>query len=141
MKGYAGYEYIPFDGERFFTVVLLPEKGGRFPTVIFRSPYVGDAVWKGSEPGPALGTVGAKEGLVGEGGCRVCKQPEGRDNPAGRRGLRRGRQAPPEDGTLIFWQNQDHPSAAFRVCQKGKGLRPYPPETDSHISPNAKIPT
>lgn len=65
----------------------------------------------------------------------MCKQPEGRDNPAGRRGLRRGRQAPPEDGTLIFWQNQDHPSAAFRVCQKGKGLRPYPPETDSHISP------
>lgn len=30
---------------------------------------MGDAVWKGSEPGPALGTVGAKEGLVGRQGA------------------------------------------------------------------------
>lgn len=40
MKHYGYYEYIKFDGEDFFTAVLLPEKGGRFPTVICRSPYV-----------------------------------------------------------------------------------------------------
>ena len=34
------YLYLPFDGERFFTMVLLPEKAGRFPTVVCRSPYV-----------------------------------------------------------------------------------------------------
>lgn len=46
MKHYAYYEYIKFDGEDFFTVVLLPEKDGRFPTVIRRSPYVEDLVNK-----------------------------------------------------------------------------------------------
>ena len=40
MQKSAYYEYVEFDGERFFTVVLLPEPEGRFPTVIFRSPYV-----------------------------------------------------------------------------------------------------
>ena len=32
--------YISFDNEQFFTIVLLPEKDGRFPTVIHRNPYV-----------------------------------------------------------------------------------------------------
>ncbi len=40
MKHYGYYEYTKFDGEEFFTVVLLPEKDGCFPTVICRSPYV-----------------------------------------------------------------------------------------------------
>ena len=40
MEPYAYCEYIEFDGEKFFTVVLLPEKEGCFPTVICRSPYV-----------------------------------------------------------------------------------------------------
>ena len=40
MKHYGCHKYIKFDGETFFTVVLLPEKNGRFPTVICRSPYV-----------------------------------------------------------------------------------------------------
>ncbi len=40
MKHHAYYEYIKFDGEDFFTVVLLPKKSGCFPTVICRSPYV-----------------------------------------------------------------------------------------------------
>ena len=46
MKHYAYYEYIKFDGEDFFTVVLLPERDGCFPTVIRRSPYVEDLVNK-----------------------------------------------------------------------------------------------
>ncbi len=40
MTHYAYYEYIDFDGDKFFTAVLLPEKNGQFPTVICRSPYV-----------------------------------------------------------------------------------------------------
>lgn len=40
MQHYAYYEYVNFDGEKFFTVVLLPEKEGCFPTVICRTPYV-----------------------------------------------------------------------------------------------------
>ncbi len=40
MLGIAYYEYIPFDNEKFFTVVVLPQKDGKFPTVITRSPYV-----------------------------------------------------------------------------------------------------
>ena len=38
------YEYIEQNGERFFTVVLLPEKTGKFPVVICRSPYVKNTV-------------------------------------------------------------------------------------------------
>lgn len=34
------YRYLPFDGEKFFTMVLLPAQDGRFPTVVCRSPYV-----------------------------------------------------------------------------------------------------
>lgn len=40
MGCFTNVEYIDFDGARFFTVVLLPQKGGMFPTVIFRTPYV-----------------------------------------------------------------------------------------------------
>jgi len=39
---YADYAYVDFDGERFFTVVMLPERDGRFPTVIVRTPYLPD---------------------------------------------------------------------------------------------------
>ena len=34
------YRYLLNDGAELFTVVCLPENGGRFPTVIYRSPYV-----------------------------------------------------------------------------------------------------
>ena len=40
MNNIGEYTYIPFNGERFFTVTLLPDKHGQFPTVILRSPYV-----------------------------------------------------------------------------------------------------
>ena len=40
MRRHAYYEYIEFDGEKFFTVVLLPQQNGSFTTVICRSPYV-----------------------------------------------------------------------------------------------------
>ncbi len=37
---YKYYEYIDSEGERLYTAVLLPEKGGKFPTVIKRNCYV-----------------------------------------------------------------------------------------------------
>jgi predicted acyl esterase len=38
------YQYLVYNGERFFTICLLPEECGTFPTVIFRSPYVNHTV-------------------------------------------------------------------------------------------------
>ncbi|MBR5817203.1 MAG: CocE/NonD family hydrolase, partial [Clostridia bacterium] len=46
MKHYGYFEYIKFDGEAFFTVVLLPSKEGCFPTVVCRSPYVKSTLGK-----------------------------------------------------------------------------------------------
>lgn len=40
MQHYVSSEYIEFKGISLFTVVLLPEKNGQFPTVILRTPYV-----------------------------------------------------------------------------------------------------
>ena len=42
-SGYAFYEYLEIDNEKLFTAVFLPEKSGKFPTVIMRTPYVGTA--------------------------------------------------------------------------------------------------
>ena len=41
MSRFGYYKYLEFDGEKFFTVALLPDEYGRFPCVICRSPYVG----------------------------------------------------------------------------------------------------
>ena len=40
MEHYVYYEYVELNREKLFTIVLLPEKGGRFPIVVCRSPYV-----------------------------------------------------------------------------------------------------
>lgn len=41
MENYAYYhEYLSINGEKMFTVILLPKKDGQCPTVIFRTPYV-----------------------------------------------------------------------------------------------------
>lgn len=40
MNHYVYHEYVKFDNEDFFTIVLLPEKNAKFPTVVCRSPYV-----------------------------------------------------------------------------------------------------
>ena len=44
MAHHIAYHYLKHDNEDFFTVVLLPEKNGKFPTVVCRSPYVKDTV-------------------------------------------------------------------------------------------------
>ena len=40
MKNHVCHEYLDFNSASFFTVILLPEKDGKFPTVIARCPYV-----------------------------------------------------------------------------------------------------
>lgn len=40
MMHYSFYTYLELNGEKFFTICLLPEKDGKFPVVICRSPYV-----------------------------------------------------------------------------------------------------
>lgn len=42
----AYYEYLNIEGEKFFTMVFLPQKDKPFPTVICRSPYVGSTIEK-----------------------------------------------------------------------------------------------
>ena len=37
---YAFYEYLSFNGAELFTSVCLPYKSGKFPVVIYRSPYL-----------------------------------------------------------------------------------------------------
>ncbi len=37
---YAYYKYLNFNNAYLFTVVCLPEKVGKFPTIILRTPYV-----------------------------------------------------------------------------------------------------
>ena len=39
---YTYTEYINNDGADLFTVVSLPDNKNKYPTVIFRSPYVDD---------------------------------------------------------------------------------------------------
>lgn len=43
MKAQVYYEYYNFGGADFFTLVLKPDKVGKFPVVVTRSPYVGYA--------------------------------------------------------------------------------------------------
>ena len=44
MKHHIYYKYLEFNDEKFFTICLLPEKDGKFPIVISRSPYVNHTV-------------------------------------------------------------------------------------------------
>jgi len=39
---YVYSQYVPCGGAELFTVVCLPATGGRFPTVVYRRPYVDD---------------------------------------------------------------------------------------------------
>ncbi len=49
MSCYAYSEYVKFNGESFFTIVCLPQKVGKFPVIICRSPYVGSSRSKTDE--------------------------------------------------------------------------------------------
>ena len=40
MSHYAYYTYLSVDGAEIFTVVCLPDREGKYPTIITRSPYV-----------------------------------------------------------------------------------------------------
>ena len=42
MKPYVYYEYYNYNGAVFFTLILKPQKNGKFPVVVSRSPYVGN---------------------------------------------------------------------------------------------------
>lgn len=40
MNSFVEYRYLDISGEKLFTIIALPEPSGKFPTVIFRTPYV-----------------------------------------------------------------------------------------------------
>jgi len=43
ITGSVFHKYLAFDGAELFTVICLPQKNGKFPTVIYRTPYVDEA--------------------------------------------------------------------------------------------------
>ena len=45
----AYYQRLEINGNQLFTIVLLPHKGGKFPVVILRSPYVQNAATEPEE--------------------------------------------------------------------------------------------
>ncbi len=49
MEAYSYYKYYNYDGADFFTLILKPNKTGKFPVVITRSPYVGNVKDKSEE--------------------------------------------------------------------------------------------
>ena len=49
MEAQVYYEYYNFNGADFFTLVLKPDKVGKFPVVVTRSPYVGNTTEKTEE--------------------------------------------------------------------------------------------
>ena len=49
MLHHSFYTFVEFDDEKFFTICLLPEENGKFPTVVCRSPYVKHTVGMAEE--------------------------------------------------------------------------------------------
>lgn len=43
------FEYYDFNDALFFTLILMPDKVGKFPVVVTRSPYVSDTIGKTEE--------------------------------------------------------------------------------------------
>lgn len=46
---YSYYEYYSFNNIKFFNLILKPQKSGKFPVVVTRSPYVKNAVEESEE--------------------------------------------------------------------------------------------
>ena len=40
ISGCAFHKYLDVDNAKLFTIVCVPQDGGKFPTVVCRSPYV-----------------------------------------------------------------------------------------------------
>ena len=40
MNYISEYTYLESEGNKLFTMVLKPEKSGKFPIIVMRSPYV-----------------------------------------------------------------------------------------------------
>lgn len=43
------HEYLEINNAKLFTVICLPKSGGKFPTVIYRTPYVDSAEYQSEE--------------------------------------------------------------------------------------------
>lgn len=79
---YSFYAYIKVDGAELFTSVCLPEKEGKYPTVIFRAPYVDDMEEKSEEEIVAIYAEGDKT-LLENGFATVHQHCRGRGKSTG----------------------------------------------------------
>ncbi|MBE6731994.1 MAG: CocE/NonD family hydrolase [Ruminococcaceae bacterium] len=81
--GHIAYsEYVESDGCKLFTVVTLPEKEGKFPTVIMRSPYVDNDEFTDEET-VLKNHLGCKETFLNEGFAVVDQHCRGRGKSEG----------------------------------------------------------
>ena len=76
------YEYVYSDGIKLFTVVLLPEKAGKFPTVIIRTPYV-DKFENEKEENIAVDYLNEYKNWLGHGYAVVIQHCRGRGKSDG----------------------------------------------------------
>lgn len=76
------YCYLPVDGAELFTITLLPEKEGKFPVVILRTPYVD--VWEEQpEENAALALLNERKKWLSRGYAIVCQHCRGRGKSTG----------------------------------------------------------
>ncbi len=82
MRHISYYEYIDINDAQLFTAVALPQKGGRFPTVIFRSPYV-DEFENVSEGEVCDWVLGTRKNFLDAGYAVVYQHCRGRGKSTG----------------------------------------------------------
>ena len=83
MSGYvADYKYIESKGTKLFTAVLLPDSKGKFPVIVFRSPYV-DNFEAQDEKDVALAYLELQEKWLKNGYAVICQHCRGRGKSDG----------------------------------------------------------
>ncbi len=78
----ACFEYLLFNKAELFTVVCLPQSSGRFPTVIYRTPYV-DTAEEQTEDEICAGIMREYKGWLDNGYAVVFQHCRGRGKSSG----------------------------------------------------------
>lgn len=79
---YGYYEYVESNGIKLFTLVMLPEKDGKFPVVVNRSPYV-DTLEDKNEDDIVSGFLGAHKEWLNSGFAMIFQHCRGRGKSEG----------------------------------------------------------
>lgn len=82
MKYFGYYDYVESEGNKLYTVVLLPEKDGKFPSIIMRTPYV-TSVQNKSDEGAFLSYLADYEVWLERGYAIIIQHVRGRGKSSG----------------------------------------------------------